>query len=157
MSLWDPEAAGNAAMYLRLDDMAMLELRNRPFDGGKAVWVPNAETGYMKAEIIGDGAKPNTTKVLRADGKEKELANDKIEKQNPPKYELLEDLANMTYLSEASVVYNLSERYVLFLIYTYSGLFCVTINPYKWLPVYDNHVVGCYKGKFYILKNQCFY
>ena len=53
----------------------------------------------------------------------------------------------MTYLSEASVVYNLSERYVRFLIYTYSGLFCVTINPYKWLPVYDNHVVGCYKGK----------
>ena len=85
-------------------------------------------------------------KVLRADGKEKTYANDKIEKQNPPKYELLEDLANMTYLSEASVVYNLSERYVRFLIYTYSGLFCVTVNPYKWLPVYDNHVVGCYKG-----------
>ena len=36
------------------------------------------------------------------------MPNDKIEKQNPPKYELLEDLANMTYLSEASVVYNLS-------------------------------------------------
>ena len=36
MSLWDPEAAGNAAMYLRLDDMKMLEIRNAPFDGGKA-------------------------------------------------------------------------------------------------------------------------
>merc|ERR1719454_379785 len=97
--------------------------------------------------ITGDGDKPNTTKVMRADNKEKTYANDKVEKQNPPKYELLEDLANMTYLSEASVVYNLSERYVKFLIYTYSGLFCVTVNPYKWLPVYDNHVVGCYKGK----------
>ena len=53
----------------------------------------------------------------------------------------------MTYLSEASVVHNLSERYVRFLIYTYSGLFCITVNPYKWLPVYDNHVVGCYKNK----------
>ena len=74
-------------------------------------------------------------KVLRkADMKEKEVKEELIEKQNPPKYELLEDLANMTYLSEASVVYNLSERYVKFLIYTYSGLFCVTINPYKWLP-----------------------
>ena len=84
---------------------------------------------------------------MRSDNKEKTYSNDKVEKQNPPKYELLEDLANMTYLSEASVVYNLSERYVRFLIYTYSGLFCVTVNPYKWLPVYDNHVVGCYKGK----------
>ena len=53
--------------------------------------------------------------------KEKILDNGKIEKQNPPKYELLEDLANLTYLSEAAVVYNLSERYVKFLIYTYSG------------------------------------
>ena len=53
--------------------------------------------------------------------KEKILPNEKIEKQNPPKYELLEDLANLTYLSEAAVVYNLSERYVKFLIYTYSG------------------------------------
>ena len=33
MSLWDPEAAGNAAVYLRLDDMKMLEIRNAPFDG----------------------------------------------------------------------------------------------------------------------------
>merc|ERR1711990_240813 len=97
--------------------------------------------------ITGDGEKAGTTKVMRSDNKEKTYSNDKVEKQNPPKYELLEDLANMTYLSEASVVYNLSERYVRFLIYTYSGLFCVTVNPYKWLPVYDNHVVGCYKGK----------
>ena len=52
----------------------------------------------------------------------KVMSEDKVEKQNPPKYELLEDLANMTYLSEASVVYNLSERYVKFLIYTYSGM-----------------------------------
>ena len=44
-----------------------------------------------------------------------------VEPQNPPKYELIEDLANMTYLSEASVVHNLAERYVRFLIYTYSG------------------------------------
>ena len=23
----------------------------------------------------------------------------------------------------------------------------MTVNPYKWLPVYDTHVVGIYKGK----------
>ena len=44
-------------------------------------------------------------------------------------------------------MWNLDERYKKFLIYTYSGLFCVTINPYKWLPVYDHHVVGCYTAK----------
>ena len=40
-------------------------------------------------------------------------------------------MANMTYLSEGSVVHNLNSRYLRFLIYTYSGLFCVTVNPYK--------------------------
>ena len=47
------------------------------------------------------------------------MKDEQIEKQNPPKYELLEDLANMTYLSEASVVYNLSERYKIYTFVSY--------------------------------------
>ena len=30
---------------------------------------------------------------------------------------------------------------------TYSGLFCVTVNPYKWLPVYSPAVIEVYKGR----------
>ncbi len=33
------------------------------------------------------------------------------------------------------------------LLQTYSGLFCVTVNPYKWLPVYNQEVVNAYRGK----------
>merc|ERR1719357_2505442 len=56
-------------------------------------------------------------------------------------------MAMMTYLNEASVLYNLKERYAAWMIYTYSGLFCATVNPYKWLPVYDAEVVNAYRGK----------
>eukprot|EP00063_Salmo_salar_P073074 XP_014047909.1 PREDICTED: myosin heavy chain, fast skeletal muscle-like [Salmo salar] len=66
---------------------------------------------------------------------------------NPPKYDKIEDMAMMTYLNEASVLYNLKERYAAWMIYTYSGLFCATVNPYKWLPVYDAEVVNAYRGK----------
>ncbi|XP_069005009.1 myosin heavy chain, fast skeletal muscle-like [Embiotoca jacksoni] len=66
---------------------------------------------------------------------------------NPPKYDKIEDMAMMTHLNEPSVLYNLKERFSSWMIYTYSGLFCVVVNPYKWLPVYDTKVVNAYRGK----------
>ncbi|CBY35447.1 unnamed protein product [Oikopleura dioica] len=146
MALWDPEAAGNAANYLRLPNLQLIDIRNAPFEAKTAVWVPYSETGYSKGYKMGE--KDGKIEVKRlADDKVKLYKPDDVEPQNPPKYELLEDMANLTYLSEAAVVHNLNTRYNIFLIYTYSGLFCVTVNPYKWLPVYDNHVVLCYYNK----------
>nr|XP_021531808.1 myosin-13 [Aotus nancymaae] len=66
---------------------------------------------------------------------------------NPPKFDKIEDMAMMTHLHEPAVLYNLKERYAAWMIYTYSGLFCVTVNPYKWLPVYNPEVVAAYRGK----------
>ena len=36
---------------------------------------------------------------------------------NPPKYDKIEDMAMMTHLNEASVLYNLKERYAAWMIY----------------------------------------
>ena len=51
MSLWDPEAAGNAALYLRLPQEEMMQLQSKEYSGRNAVWVPFAETGYTKGQI----------------------------------------------------------------------------------------------------------
>ena len=40
MALWDPEAAGNAAIYLRLDNLKLIDIRNAPFEGKTSVWIP---------------------------------------------------------------------------------------------------------------------
>lgn len=40
---------------------------------------------------------------------------------NPPKFDKVEDMADLTYLSEASVIHNLRQRYYSDLIYV-SGL-----------------------------------
>ena len=40
-----------------------------------------------------------------------------MQQVNPPKYEKTEDMSNLTYLNDASVLYNLKERYVNQLIY----------------------------------------
>merc|ERR1719367_596227 len=62
-------------------------------------------------------------------------------------FEKCEDMANLTFLNDASVFYNLKVRFQAKLIYTYSGLFCVVVNPYKRFPIYSQTVVKMYLGK----------
>ncbi|VDK27945.1 unnamed protein product [Anisakis simplex] len=66
---------------------------------------------------------------------------------NPPKFEKTEDMSNLTFLNDASVLHNLRARYGCMLIYTYSGLFCVVINPYKRLPIYTDSVARMFMNK----------
>lgn len=40
-----------------------------------------------------------------------------IQQMNPPKYDLMEDMAMLTHLNEASVLYNLRRRYSAWMIY----------------------------------------
>ena len=56
-------------------------------------------------------------------------------------------MANLTFLNDASVFWNLKSRYCNKLIYTYSGLFCIVVNPYKRFPIYTERVVKMYLGK----------
>merc|ERR1719410_3029005 len=76
-----------------------------------------------------------------------QVSRDDIQKMNPPKYDKQEDMADLTCLNEASVLHNIKERYYSGLIYTYSGLFCVVVNPYKRLPIYTEKIIEIYKGK----------
>ena len=73
--------------------------------------------------------------------KEEEMMEEMV---NPAKMEKIEDMSDMTYLNEASVLFNLRDRYAVFMIYTYFGLFCVTFNPYKMSPVYGQKMIDCY-------------
>ena len=47
----------------------------------------------------------------------KVLKKDQVQQVNPPKFERCEDMSNLTYLNEASVLHNLKSRYVAKLIY----------------------------------------
>lgn len=47
----------------------------------------------------------------------KDFKKDLVGQVNPPKYEKAEDMSNLTYLNDASVLYNLKQRYYHKLIY----------------------------------------
>ncbi|VDK21568.1 unnamed protein product, partial [Anisakis simplex] len=78
---------------------------------------------------------------------QKTLKKDLVAQMNPPKFEKTEDMSNLTILNDACVLHNLRARYAAMLIYTYSGLFCVVINPYKRLPIYTDSVARMFMGK----------
>uniref|UniRef100_A0A3P8X5P5 Myosin heavy chain 7 n=1 Tax=Cynoglossus semilaevis TaxID=244447 RepID=A0A3P8X5P5_CYNSE len=136
---------GLAASYLRKSDKERLEAQTRPFDMKKECFVPDPEVEYIKATIISrDGDKVTANTEF---GKTVTVKECDIHPQNPPKFDKIEDMAMFTFLHEPAVLFNLKERYAAWMIYTYSGLFCVTVNPYKWLPVYNQEVVVAYRGK----------
>lgn len=56
-------------------------------------------------------------------------------------------MAGLTYLNDACVLWNSVVRYKNELIYTYSGLFCIAINPYKRYPIYTQRAMDIYIGK----------
>uniref|UniRef100_A0A914L0P7 Myosin heavy chain n=1 Tax=Meloidogyne incognita TaxID=6306 RepID=A0A914L0P7_MELIC len=131
--------------YLRRTREQMIQDQSKPYDSKKNCWIPDPEEGYVAAEIVSSGKDKTTVKL--ANGTEKSVKPEEIQEMNPPKFEKTEDMSNLTFLNDASVLHDLRARYSCMLIYTYSGLFCVVINPYKRLPIYTDSVARMYMGK----------
>ncbi|XP_062284117.1 myosin-10 isoform X5 [Scomber scombrus] len=112
----------------------------------RLVWVPSERHGFEGASIREERG-DEVVVELAENGKKAVVNKDDIQKMNPPKFSKVEDMAELTCLNEASVLNNLKDRYYSGLIYTYSGLFCVVINPYKNLPIYSENIIDMYRGK----------
>ncbi|XP_055547304.1 myosin heavy chain, muscle isoform X19 [Wyeomyia smithii] len=119
--------------------------QSKPYDAKKACWVPDEKEGYVLGEI--KATKGELVTVGLPGGEERTVKKESLSQVNPPKFEKVEDMADLTFLNEAAVLHNLRQRYFCKLIYTYSGLFCVVINPYKRWPLYTMRVAKMYRGK----------
>ncbi|RLV95098.1 Myosin-1 [Spathaspora sp. JA1] len=111
------------------------------------VWIPDPDQLFVKG-YIADYLADNKCKVIidptttvgggsTSTNNHRIVDQSSLESCNPVKFNKCNDMAELTHLNEPSVVYNLYLRYMDDLIYTYSGLFLVAINPYKNLPIYD--------------------
>jgi len=123
------------------------KLNSKPYDPKKSCWVPDKAThGYDEGLIESTDGDKVQVKLLK-DGSSKTFKKDQVGQVNPPKFDCQDDMSGLTYLNDACVLWNSVVRYKNELIYTYSGLFCIAINPYKRFPIYTQRTMEIYIGK----------
>lgn len=88
----------------------------------KLVWVPHPEAGFLSGSIKTE--KGDELTVELQDGSKRTVHKDEVQKMNPPKFEKVEDMAELSFLNEASVLYNLQARYFSGLIYVSNAANC---------------------------------
>ena len=160
--------------WLLVSDELKIKLKNKPYDPKKSCWVPDKAThGYWEGLIESTDGDKVSVKILET--KEVRMINklypqlnnqfmkivfcmswltfqvkvfkkDQVGQVNPPKFDCSDDMAGLTYLNDACVLWNSVVRYKNELIYTYSGLFCIAINPYKRFPIYTQRAMDVYTG-----------
>lgn len=108
--------------YLAVDRAAIADpAAQAKWTAKKLVWIPDDEHGFVAASMKDDKKDPVTVEL--EGGKRKTVNKDDIQKMNPPKFEKVEDMADLTCLNEASVLHNLKDRYYSGLIYVSDLLF----------------------------------
>merc|ERR1712012_603348 len=123
------------------------KLKSKPYDPKKSCWVPDKATGgYWEGLIDSTDGDKVTVTILETKDK-KVFKKDQVGQVNPPKFDCSDDMSGLTYLNDACVLWNSVVRYKNELIYTYSGLFCIAINPYKRFPIYTQRTMDIYIGK----------
>ncbi|KAI8343918.1 P-loop containing nucleoside triphosphate hydrolase protein [Chlamydoabsidia padenii] len=66
--------------------------------------------------------------------------------RNPTKLESTDDLTNLSYLNEPSVLHTIRTRYENRIIYTYSGIVLIAANPFARVSLYDPDIIQQYSG-----------
>ncbi|KAF7241516.1 Unconventional myosin-Vc [Varanus komodoensis] len=116
------------------------------------VWIPDAEEVWQSAEMTKDYKIGDCTLHLQLeDGTELDYPINPSALpplRNPDILVGENDLTALSYLHEPAVLHNLKVRFVESkLIYTYSGIILVAMNPYKQLPIYGDAIIHAYSGQ----------
>ncbi|GAU18088.1 hypothetical protein TSUD_51990 [Trifolium subterraneum] len=81
------------------------------------------------------------------DGKVLKVKDESLVSANPDILDGVDDLMQLSYLNEPSVLYNLQHRYNQDMIYTKAGPVLVAVNPFKKVPLYGIDYIQAYKRK----------
>eukprot|EP00268_Persea_americana_P032472 TRINITY_DN3195_c0_g1_i3.p1 TRINITY_DN3195_c0_g1~~TRINITY_DN3195_c0_g1_i3.p1 ORF type:complete len:1213 (-),score=284.25 TRINITY_DN3195_c0_g1_i3:285-3923(-) len=100
---------------------------------------------WILAKILSTSGAESTISVL--EGKALKVNTESLLPANPDILDGVDDLMQLSYLNEPSVLYNLQYRYSHDMIYTKAGPVLVAINPFKEVPLYGNDYIEAYRRK----------
>eukprot|EP00924_Labyrinthula_sp_SR-Ha-C_P014954 augustus_masked-scaffold_9-processed-gene-3.0-mRNA-1 protein AED:0.00 eAED:0.05 QI:0/-1/0/1/-1/1/1/0/1958 len=111
---------------------------------GDLLFIPNEEDGYVPAKATTQfkQGQPGKVRLTRNDQEVSVSAKEsaKIERMDAQSHENIEDMIKLKVMNDASLLYNLRQRYSgahgKMQIYTSIGSILVSINPYKDLGLY---------------------
>ncbi|XP_070161232.1 unconventional myosin-XVIIIa isoform X1 [Polyergus mexicanus] len=104
--------------------------------------------GFTPATRFGS-ADPDTGKLrirLTISGEELLVDEEDVEKANPPQFDKAEELSQLRFLNESSVLHTSRQRYASNLIHTYAGDSMIVINPVAPLAIYSEKVAHMFRG-----------
>ncbi|KAD4385990.1 hypothetical protein E3N88_26159 [Mikania micrantha] len=85
--------------------------------------------------------------VMLSDGSDITISTGEILPANTESLDVVDDLVELCYLNEPSVLHNLQYRYNRNLIYSKAGSVLLAINPFKDVDIFGNDFVRAYKEK----------
>ncbi|TYI96470.1 hypothetical protein E1A91_D01G075300v1 [Gossypium mustelinum] len=85
--------------------------------------------------------------VSLSNGKVVKVSTNELLPANPEILEGVNDLIQLSYLNEPSVLQNLKYRYSRDMIYSKAGLVLIAVNPYKDVQIYGEEFVTSYRQK----------
>ena len=80
------------------------------------LWVPHEREGFVAGSVIENKGDLAVVELVES-GQRIQVSMDDCQKMNPPKFDKVEDMADLSCLNEASVLHNLKSRYYSDLIY----------------------------------------
>ncbi|KAL4575563.1 hypothetical protein LXL04_022410 [Taraxacum kok-saghyz] len=108
-------------------------------------WYEAPDGNWELANII--SVSGTESLISFAEGKVCKVQSDILLPANPEILDGVDDLMQLSYLSEPSVLYNLQYRYDRDMIYSKAGPVLVAINPFKNIPLYGKDYIAGYKRK----------
>ncbi|CEI87032.1 Putative Complex: MYO2 of S. cerevisiae belongs to the actin-associated motorproteins [Rhizopus microsporus] len=125
---------------------------------GVKAWFPDDTLGWTSATVVSKEEQAEFIKIIFQDDNDSEKQHVFESKKselpqatlpplrNPPKMENTDDLTNLSYLNEPSVLHTIKTRYDQHHIYTYSGIVLIAANPFARVSLYDPEMIQKYSG-----------